>query len=104
MSDGFEVFYQAMVNTAKEFDQGSSAYKKLMPDTGPPAASGGNGAIDKTIVTTLNALGEMHNVLGQAMDSHSRKLEWAHDRYEGTETRIQQVLQNLITSSVPPVE
>jgi hypothetical protein len=100
--DGFEVFHNELLKASKEFANQGTKYEGLMPASGPACPSGGDGTIDKMLGVTLQAFGEMHVVLAQVIGSHGRKLGWVHDRYQNAENNTLRILQDLVTSPVPP--
>jgi hypothetical protein len=100
--DGYKVFYHELLKASTEFKNQATEYDPLMPGSGPACPSGGDGTIDRMLGVTLQAFGEMHTVLAQVIGSHGRKLGWVHDSYQGAEQNTLKMLQDLVTSPVPP--
>ncbi|GAB3986973.1 hypothetical protein GCM10029978_103820 [Actinoallomurus acanthiterrae] len=101
---GYKVFYADLVTASKEFAAQGRAYKALMPEAGPACPQGGDNVIDKMLGVTLQALGEMHTVLAEAMSSHSWKLQNVHDKYlevEAKTTTELGIMTDLVNSQAP---
>lgn len=103
LSPGFKIDPQDMDNLSLAFRNISGEYRTALPGVIAIPRSGSAG-IDRAMATTLKTVNEMHSVLCEAMEEHSRKLGAAATNYlavEGeTKSAVEQV-KSLVALGTP---
>lgn len=104
----FKVFREDLYAAAKVFHQVAGDYKGAMPNAGFPPATAGDPTFDNLLDASLKTIGEMHLILAQAVDQHSRKIASAADTFGTTEgdinATVNQVLDKMWKDYTPPLD
>jgi hypothetical protein len=82
---GFSVFIDDVDRAGKVFQQASQDYAKLMPGDTFDCPSTGDGGLDAVLKSAVHTIGEIHKILGQALEQHGLKLGVTADMYRYSE-------------------
>ena len=101
MSGGFQVVMSDLLAASAVFERESATLSIAVPDGGPHAPDGGDGVINAALSDALRAAALTTGQLAAVIDSHSRRLRTAYDRYHGAEETNAKLGQQLIKLASP---
>lgn len=98
MSNGFQVVMADLQSAAGVYSAESRTLAGAVPEGGPGAADGGDGAVNSAMGNALKTAGLATHQLANVIDDHSGKLRSMYQRYHGTEESLSKLIGQLTTA------
>jgi hypothetical protein len=96
VSGSYQVILADLSNAAGTYHTEAATMRALMPEGGPPAPSTGDGALDETLHTLMDAFGYLHAAISEEIKAHGDGLAVTHDNYQHCEVDVRELFDDLM--------